>query len=290
MGQAARRGGAGPASRRLFDATRPLKDILNGTWLGHPVHPVVTDVPVGAMTVAAVLDVTGQDTAADIAVAHRPREHGRRPPRPARPTPSTRTASRRSTRRCTRRSWSRRSRRLRAARCCCRLGPRGVRPVARLLSFAGYGAHGRGRVRRRRPRVPDGQPGRPARVRLALDEVEGARRHRGAGGHAGQGEGRRGHARCLYRATDGDPITALSCGVRARGRAARQGRGRGRLRPVPVARIAVPLADGHVARGPAVYDQPVYEVRETDGGGLGAGPSTRTDGRRRQAVALYHFR
>src|SRR5207344_2441328 len=52
----------------LFAGTRPLKDLLNGTWLGHPVHPMVTDVPVGAMTVAAVLDVAGQDTAADLAV------------------------------------------------------------------------------------------------------------------------------------------------------------------------------------------------------------------------------
>ena len=30
------------------------------------------------------------------------------------------------------------------------------------------------------------------------------------------------------------------------------------------------LADGHVARGPAVYDQPVFEVRETAEGGLEA--------------------
>lgn len=33
-----------------------LKDILHGTWLGHPLHPVITDVPVGAWTMAAVLD------------------------------------------------------------------------------------------------------------------------------------------------------------------------------------------------------------------------------------------
>jgi len=34
-----------------------VKDFLHGTWLGHPLHPVLTDVPVGAWTVAAVLDV-----------------------------------------------------------------------------------------------------------------------------------------------------------------------------------------------------------------------------------------
>ena len=52
----------------LFGRTRPLKDLLNGVWLGHPVHPMVTDVPVGALTAAALLDLTGQETAADIAV------------------------------------------------------------------------------------------------------------------------------------------------------------------------------------------------------------------------------
>ena len=30
------------------------------------------------------------------------------------------------------------------------------------------------------------------------------------------------------------------------------------------------LADGHVARGPAVYDQPVFEVRAKEEGGLEA--------------------
>jgi nitrite reductase/ring-hydroxylating ferredoxin subunit/uncharacterized membrane protein len=52
-----------------FGAAGPAKDLLNGVWLGHPVHPAVTDVPVGALTVAAVLDITGQRRAADLAVA-----------------------------------------------------------------------------------------------------------------------------------------------------------------------------------------------------------------------------
>lgn len=34
------------------------QNFLHGTWLGHPLHPVVTDIPVGAWTVAAVLDVS----------------------------------------------------------------------------------------------------------------------------------------------------------------------------------------------------------------------------------------
>ena len=30
------------------EAGRQLKNALHGTWLGHPLHPVLTDVPLGA--------------------------------------------------------------------------------------------------------------------------------------------------------------------------------------------------------------------------------------------------
>jgi nitrite reductase/ring-hydroxylating ferredoxin subunit len=36
---------------------QPLRDALHGVWLGHPLHPVLTDVPIGAWSAAAVLDV-----------------------------------------------------------------------------------------------------------------------------------------------------------------------------------------------------------------------------------------
>src|SRR5256885_16515918 len=38
---------------------RPLKLFLNGTWLEHPLHPLLTDVVVGAWTVALLLDILG---------------------------------------------------------------------------------------------------------------------------------------------------------------------------------------------------------------------------------------
>ena len=47
-----------------FRPIRPIKDLLNGTWLGHPLHPAVTDVPVGALLVAVVLDLAAQPDAA----------------------------------------------------------------------------------------------------------------------------------------------------------------------------------------------------------------------------------
>jgi nitrite reductase/ring-hydroxylating ferredoxin subunit/uncharacterized membrane protein len=52
----------------LFRPIRPIKDLLNGTWLGHPVHSAATDLPIGAITVAIVLEFLGQGTAADIAL------------------------------------------------------------------------------------------------------------------------------------------------------------------------------------------------------------------------------
>jgi nitrite reductase/ring-hydroxylating ferredoxin subunit/uncharacterized membrane protein len=52
----------------LFRPIRPVKDFLNGTWLGHPVHAVVTDVAVGALTVSIVADVIGQPLVGDVSM------------------------------------------------------------------------------------------------------------------------------------------------------------------------------------------------------------------------------
>lgn len=40
-------------------ARQPAKDVLSGTWLGHPLHPVLTDLPIGLWTSALVLDLAG---------------------------------------------------------------------------------------------------------------------------------------------------------------------------------------------------------------------------------------
>jgi nitrite reductase/ring-hydroxylating ferredoxin subunit/uncharacterized membrane protein len=40
----------------------PVKDILSGTWLGHPLHPMLTDVAIGSWTSAFVLDVLGRES------------------------------------------------------------------------------------------------------------------------------------------------------------------------------------------------------------------------------------
>lgn len=49
-----------PAIIKAFKAGgqtgQDIKNALHGTWLGHPLHPAITDVPIGAWTTAAVLD------------------------------------------------------------------------------------------------------------------------------------------------------------------------------------------------------------------------------------------
>jgi len=39
-----------------------LSDFLNGVWLGHPLHPLLTDVPIGAWTMTMTLDGLGMLT------------------------------------------------------------------------------------------------------------------------------------------------------------------------------------------------------------------------------------
>lgn len=61
-------------------AGRKIADFLHGTWLGHPLHSVLTDVPVGAYTASLALDAlemstgnrafgAGADTAIQVGVA-----------------------------------------------------------------------------------------------------------------------------------------------------------------------------------------------------------------------------
>jgi nitrite reductase/ring-hydroxylating ferredoxin subunit len=47
---------------------QPIRDVLDGVWLGNPLHPALTDVPLGAWTTAAALDLAGRE-AADEALA-----------------------------------------------------------------------------------------------------------------------------------------------------------------------------------------------------------------------------
>jgi nitrite reductase/ring-hydroxylating ferredoxin subunit/uncharacterized membrane protein len=60
-GLAALDGPAAAVAKRVRGLLGPgaLKDAISGTWLGHPLHPPLTDVPIGTWTSATLLDVLG---------------------------------------------------------------------------------------------------------------------------------------------------------------------------------------------------------------------------------------
>ncbi|MGY2083659.1 Rieske 2Fe-2S domain-containing protein [Blastococcus sp. SYSU DS0539] len=45
-----------PARRAVQGMPSAVKDVLHGTWLGHPLHPVLVQVPVGSWVSAGLLD------------------------------------------------------------------------------------------------------------------------------------------------------------------------------------------------------------------------------------------
>src|SRR5215208_4040549 len=53
------------AIRGAYESAGPIgqqaKNALHGVWLGHPLHPVFTDIPVGAWTTALALDAAAGD-------------------------------------------------------------------------------------------------------------------------------------------------------------------------------------------------------------------------------------
>ena len=51
----------GPAARRM-------KNWLNGVWLGHPLHPALTDLTLGAWSTGLLMDVVGATGPADAAI------------------------------------------------------------------------------------------------------------------------------------------------------------------------------------------------------------------------------
>lgn len=60
---------AAPLSRWVgtLTARTPIKNALSGSWLGHQLHPVLTDIPIGSWVAATVLDLTGGSQSASAA-------------------------------------------------------------------------------------------------------------------------------------------------------------------------------------------------------------------------------
>ena len=56
-----------PVSEPLQEAVKalpkPIRDLLDGVWFGNPLHPALTDIPIGAWTAAFALDLAGSEGA-----------------------------------------------------------------------------------------------------------------------------------------------------------------------------------------------------------------------------------
>jgi nitrite reductase/ring-hydroxylating ferredoxin subunit/uncharacterized membrane protein len=52
----------------VFRPIRPIKDFLHGKWLGHSVHAMLTDLPLGVLTLTVLFDLLDLRTAADISL------------------------------------------------------------------------------------------------------------------------------------------------------------------------------------------------------------------------------
>ena len=52
-------GGPLAAAVSSVTSSKPVKNLLSGTWLGHQLHPMLTDVPIGLWLAAGLVDVLG---------------------------------------------------------------------------------------------------------------------------------------------------------------------------------------------------------------------------------------
>jgi nitrite reductase/ring-hydroxylating ferredoxin subunit/uncharacterized membrane protein len=52
-----------PVQEAVQAVPKPIRDLLDGVWLGNPLHPALTDVPIGAWTAAFALDLVGSEAA-----------------------------------------------------------------------------------------------------------------------------------------------------------------------------------------------------------------------------------
>ncbi|MDQ5850947.1 MAG: Rieske (2Fe-2S) protein [Chloroflexota bacterium] len=59
---------ASAAFDHLGPLSQPIEDLLHGTPAGHPLHPALTDIPIGSWTATMALDLAGIDDGADLAL------------------------------------------------------------------------------------------------------------------------------------------------------------------------------------------------------------------------------
>ncbi len=252
----------------VFRPIRPIKDLLNGVWLGHPLHAAATDIPIGTLLLTVVLDLLNQPAAADVAlVATILFMLAAALTGAADYTDTDGTARVRAT---THSTLMVVALLLLLVSLVLRAGSPADRTIPIALSFIGFllvtaGAYVGGDVVYLFGNMVSRHAFRGAGtkwVKLDSGDVDLATLAEGSSAKAKAG------ANDLVLVRIGDRIHALHAVCAHAGGPLAQGTVVDGCIECPWHGSRFRLTDGHVRRGPALYDQPVYEIRAAEGGGF----------------------
>ncbi len=249
----------------VFARTGPAKDILNGVWLGHPLHPALTDVPIGAFTAAVVLDLAGERRGADLAVATG--VAGMVASAVSGTADAVDTFGDEQVHATVHATVMVSSLAAYLASLWLRLTRPAARPLAILLGLVGYagvasGAYVGGEVAFRDGNMVDRHAWRSTGSAWKALDVTDIPEGRLVKAMAGK------EPIAIYRS--GDAIDAIHATCAHAGGPLDRGSVEDGCVTCPWHGSVFRLSDGHVVHGPAVYDQPAYEVRQAESGGYEA--------------------
>jgi hypothetical protein len=254
---------ARPLAGAVGRAVRPrvVRNLLSGTDLGHPLHPMLTDLPIGAWVMSALLDAAGPAAegaagllvAADVVAAVPTAAAGLNDWSDT-AGPETRIGLVHAAVNTTAVSLYLAS---------VVAGARGRRRGGKALDLAGAGGAAGRRVPGRAPVLRLRRGCQPHRVGAAAEPVDaGAGRHRT--GRWGALQGRRGRR-------TGPPAPDRRNGVcpgqhlHSPGRPAAGGHNQRWLRHLPMARQHLPVRRWSIMRSPASTPEPCYQMRIQNG-------------------------
>lgn len=249
----------------VFSRLIPLRDLLSGTWLGHPLHALLTDAPIGILFLVIVCDVLGLGQAADVAlVLGVLAALGAAVAGLADYSTTDGLARQRATVHGTVMTLAVL---VYLASGVLRAGGEGTRPAAIALSIVAFlilaaGAYVGGDVVYVLGNMVDRHAWRPSGAKWTALEV----------GELPEGQPVRARLgpQNLVLVRRGTTIHALHDQCAHAGGPLSQGTLVGDCLECPWHGSRFRLSDGQRVRGPALYDQPAYEVRQGEGGGYEA--------------------
>jgi nitrite reductase/ring-hydroxylating ferredoxin subunit/uncharacterized membrane protein len=249
--------------KAILGPIRPIKDFLNGTWLGHSVHVALTDLPIGAFTLVILFDVLGLADASLVALVVgiltmvAAAVAGYADYADTDGAPRDRATLHSTLMLVALVAY--------LVSLVTRIGAIGVPPLGLVLSIVGYlivtaGAYVGGDVVYALGNMVSRHAWRPSGSKWSALQVEG---------ELAEGAPTTGTfgAETLLLVKDGEQIHALHDTCAHAGAPLHEGRLVDGCIECPWHQSRYRLSDGRHVQGPTTFDQPVYEVRAADGGG-----------------------